>query len=1305
MRNLSTEFKEQQNIGNHNYLKFVDITLKNGTVLHLDNSHLWNNGFSFEDAVSSDNNFDIGSAITNKFTVVINNIEENFSDYSFAGAKAIVYVGLKLSNGIEKIRICTGEVSEEPRQRSSIITLSFLDNMSKFDKDYSNVKTIFPATRNQIVRDICSSCGVSLQTVSFDHDDYIVQTRPDNEALTCRQMLAWVAQIGCQWAKCDEYGRLCIGWFKNIPLGDITVNPDGVMEVYEKDYSGNKTPISLLVNSRSNVYPRKGDFAVEDGILQYKALEKLNRPIDIKRMTNMSVDLEDITITGVRVTEYKPNTSEDDPAKTYMYGKDGYVLEISGNKLITENTGEAIAKIIGDKCVGIGFRPFSADCITDISIESGDSVVVTDRKGNMFLSYITNVKLHPGNFERISCGAKSSERNNVKQYSLVTQIQAESNKNIQKEKTEREKALEELAVRLENSPGVFTTVETDTGGGKIYYLHNKPKLEESDMVWKMTAEAWAVSTDGGKTWNAGMTVDGDVIARILTALGVNADWINTGALVIRDESGEILFNADVDTGRVDIVADTFSLKGRTIEEIAQDKVNNFVSGVFNSTISDLQKQIDGQIETYYYDYEPTLENEPASKWVDENEKQKHQGDLFYWKSKGFAYRFMKENGLWKWQMVKDTDVTKALADAAEAKDTADSKRRVFVTTPQPPYDIGDLWVQGENGDIMRCSQSKTSGLFSSSDWIKASKYTDNSALLEFINGEFKSQIDNLKKQTDGKAETWFQSTDPSLNWTTAEIKSTHIGDMWYNTSNQRYYRWNGTAWSELEMKVPDNVFDSIDGKAQIFVTTPQPPYDVGDLWVTSVSSETAGLKFCVSGRDSGTFDGKDWVDFKYTDQNDIDTSIHNYDTSLGQTDIFNKLTNNGQTQGIYLNNGKLYINADYILSGMLAGKFINAKGIKVTDRNSNTTFYIDDSGNVTIRANSFTLQGSTIQNIANGAANNALNSAKEYTDNQLSDFKPNVNLSQKDIFNILTNNGQTQGIYLKDGKLYINASYIDTGYLAGWQVLDTQLESKTNNGSVVLDSLNGKILVESDTSAFSPVKGSRAGTTIHGIFLKTVNIDCFDIDALTIEAHDVSNFRAAVLFHSNVVVKNGITDLWRIEPSKDNGTITDGTILRRTRDTYLAATYSQTTSGGYNVRVLSSGVLYRQGSSSKRYKKHISDVLYSDVQNLYKLPVVWFQYKDGILVDQDERKGKSIPGFYAEDVEEFFPIAANHNINEDGSMTVEDWNEKIMIPPMLKLIQEQANEIEQIKNDFENFKNSISEEIRQLKETINSLKQ
>ena len=751
MRNLSDEFIEQQNIGNHNYQKFVDITLKDGNVLHLTNKHLWSNGFSFEDSVSSQDNFDIGSAIVNKFKIVLNNIYDEFSDYVFAGATAVVYVGLQLSSGIEKIRICTGILSEEPKQRSSVITLQFLDNMSKFDKDYSGVKTVFPATRNQIVRDICSYCGVTLQTVTFDDDDYIIQKRPIDEALTCRQMLAWVAQIGCQWAKCDEYGKLCLSWYKDILFGEMEVDSNGSLRVYEQVFGSVRTEVNIDKNQYDSAYTEKGIFDVEDGSLVYLAGEKSNRPINIRKMTDFSVDLEDVVITGVKVTEYKENSTQENPAKTYLYGNEGYVLNISGNKLISEGTGQTISGMIGEKCVGMRFRPFQASCLTDISIEAGDPIIITDRKGNVFNSFITNVSLRPGDFQSLSCGAKSAERNSAKQYSIITQVEVEARQNVEREKTEREKALQNLSDRISQSSGSFTTVQEDETGGKIFYLHNKPNLKDSNFVWKMTAEAWAVSTDGGKTWNGGMTVDGDTIVRILTATGVNADWINTGAITVRDSNQNIIFSVDMDTKRVIISGDSVQIGGKPIQDAINtgiseskkysDKKLSDYANTVTKDIENLQSQVDGQVEDWYFDYEPSMQNRPASEWTTTIERQKHVGDRFFWKSRGYAYRFMENNGVWGWVLLKDTDITKAMQTAQNAKDTADGKRRTFITQPVPPYDIGDMWANGT--DILTCSVSRASGTsYVSTDWEKLNKYTDDTVANQALE-EAKNAMDGF----------------------------------------------------------------------------------------------------------------------------------------------------------------------------------------------------------------------------------------------------------------------------------------------------------------------------------------------------------------------------------------------------------------------------------------------------------------------------------------------------------------------------------------------------------------------------------
>lgn len=1019
MRNLSTEFKEQQNSGNRNYLKYADFTFTDGSTLSITDKDLWSNGFKFEDAVSQNGSFDIGAAIINKLTLQINNFSGKYTDYIWDGARVVCHIGLELSTGIEKIRICTMTVTDAPYQSTAIISLTCEDSMRLFDRDYSESKLTYPATRLQIIQDACEVCGVTLQSTRFDNDDFVIQNRPDDSSITFRQVIAWVAQMGCQWAKCDEYGRLCFGWYER----EVPDNFYDLVETPWKDVEGN----DILDTTGEQIIT-----IMQTGITA----------IQTNGFTPWLYDLE---ITGIKVTEYVENSSQNE-AKTYQSGKSGYVIEISDNKLIQEGTGEAICKIISDRCVGMKFRPFSTGALTNIAWEAGDTIAISDRNGKQYNSYLTSVTLNPGAFEQLECSAKSASRNKQKQYSLNQQIQAENNKNLRDERTAREKALEELSQRLAESSGTYTTVETQPDGSNIYYLHNKPQLSDSDIIWKMTAEAWAVSTDGGQHWNGGMTVDGDVIARILTATGVNADWINTGTIKAIDKDGNTTFLVDVTTGRVIINADSVQIKGKDVNAIAKEKaeaeVNNFISNTYTTDINNLQSQIDGQIETFFYDYEPTLQNIPASGWTTNEERKKHEGDLFYWKSKGYAYRFMQDGATWKWQLVQDTDITLALAAAEKAQDTADHKRRVFVVQPEPPYDIGDLWAQGSNGDLMRCKVARASGSYDSSDWEKASKYTDDSSLDLFINGVFKDSLNSLKTQIDGKIETWYQPNDPSVKWTKTEEypwcdidgnkildesgneivlvweseKVEHEGDLWHNTTDNTQWIYKSGIWQP--QSIPNELLDKIDGKSSVYMVQPKPPYYEGDLWVTTNSEGKASLKTSTVNRVDGNFDASDWIDFKYADKDDIKNAIDNYDTSLGQDEVFNKLTKGGAEQGIYIEDGKVYINAKYILAGLLAGERINGRGLKVIDDDKNVTLEIDSKGNVILAPKTFSLQGKTVNEIANS-------SAKSAVDGQ----------TQADIFNKLTNGGKAQGIYLdENGNVYVNGEYVQA---KGIRVVDS----------------------------------------------------------------------------------------------------------------------------------------------------------------------------------------------------------------------------------------------------------------------------
>ena len=869
MINVSNSFKEELNNDNRNYICYVDIVLTNpgdvvesylqdssgeyildssgenintffdGVVISLTNENLWSSALSIEESVSNQNSFDIGSVIINKATIVINNIYEDYTSYDFTGAKVTIRIGLQLSNGTIEVVNKGIFYVDSATYNGSLITLECLDSMSKFDKDYSESELIYPATLRQIVQDACSVCGVLYSASIFENDTFIVNERPSDESLTFRQMLNYVGQIACQQFSIDHNDRLIARWYDRDMMDDLYSSPS----------------------------------SVDDS--EYHQISSIN---------SQNINQDDVIITGVKVTEFSEDT--ENPGGSYLSGTTGYVIEIKDNKLIPIGKGSGVSTYLGQKLVGMRFRPMELTFQNDPTIEPTDIAEVIDFKGNHFYTFITSTNFTVGNTQTLSCGAESPTRNSASRYSAATQAYTNSKKLVEKEKTERELAVEALNNALSNASGMYTTEERQSDGSVITYLHDKPTLEESQNVIMITAEAIGISNDGGETYPYGLFLTGDLIARLLYVVGINADYINSGAITVADNDGEITFFADTETGRVDIKAYSLTITGKTVEEIANEEsetvLNDFVGSVYTPTITNLQNQIDGQIETWFYNYIPTAENYPASEWTTDTEKDKHLGDLFYVVDNteygGQAYRWAKIGADYLWDYVEDTAVVKALADAATAKDTADQKRRVFVTTPYPPYDVGDLWVGDDTSEMMRCQVSRQSGNFVSTDWIKAVKYTDDTELYNFIQNDYADTIQEIYNSVDQKSETWYQPEDPSLNWTDTESvsladvsgdsiidvsgeeilaifeseKFKHEGDLWKDSDTNIEYIYKGGTW--VEMPIPDAVFDEIDGKAQIFVVQPTPPYNIGDTWFTGTT-----ILVCNTARNSGVFVSSDWT--------------------------------------------------------------------------------------------------------------------------------------------------------------------------------------------------------------------------------------------------------------------------------------------------------------------------------------------------------------------------------------------------------------------------------------------------------------
>ena len=444
-------------------------------------------------------------------------------------------------------------------------------------------------------------------------------------------------------------------------------------------------------------------------------------------------------------------------------------------------------------------------------------------------------------------------------------------------------AISEEGVVAWNIAGRLLTLDTSSA----YYIYARCSKANNTGTWFITKTQYKVEDVAGYymfligTVSSPQTIPGtlEAVRSVSLTYGfstVNGRHIKTGR--IESTAGNCYF--DLDNNQIGGVLQFVKSDG-TVGNVADintkaDDAKDYIDNTLPDILDGIQAQLDGQIEQFFETYDPTLNNAPANTWNTTALKENHLGDLFYNTGTGAVFRFVKENGVYKWQQLSDAEVAQALAIANDALDLAKTKRRIFTTTPYTPYEIGDLWVQGTTGDIMRCKTARATGNYSASDWEKASKYTDDTALSNFISGQFAQTIANLGEQIDGKIETFFQATDPSISWASLADAMAHEGDLWYNTSTKRLYRWVNTSadnysWQEITNKDAIDALaaaaaaqDTADGKRRVFVATPYPPYDVGDLWLTG--GKTNGQLFrCITARATGSYRASDWAEAVYYD--------------------------------------------------------------------------------------------------------------------------------------------------------------------------------------------------------------------------------------------------------------------------------------------------------------------------------------------------------------------------------------------------------------------------------------------------------
>lgn len=523
MLNVSAKWQRAVMLDNDiNVNCFANIVTASGEKIPISDSELWANGFEVNDSTSSNSTFTIGALIAGKLKIKLNNIYEDYSKYDFDKASVTAYVSKSFSDGTtEKLKIGEYRVSETSYD-GSLITLTCLDNINNFNREYdSNLS--YPTTAYEVARDACIKCDVPFTMARFDNSDYVINEIPsDNQKLTYGQVIAYILQLSGLWGKCGHDGELLIGWYDMSQFGSQNYN-GGTFSTKTTPYSDGDT-----LNGGNFTDYSSGD-SVDGG-----TFTEARNYHNIYTQKDLNIATDDVVITGVKVTV----TSKEDKTKDVnaLAGKEGYVVSISDNPFISADKAQTVANYIFKKIGGMRFRPLDATLLSNPLIESGDVALVTDRKQNTYSCFISNRTFTVGSGTKISCDAENASRNSADKFSSETKAVVQARKVAQAQLSVYDKQMQLLTQLMSQSLGLFKTEQVQEDGSIIYIMHNKADLKSSNIQWKMTANGMAVSSDYGKTWNAGVDKDGNAIFNIMSAIGINFDWAHGGTLTLGGEN-------------------------------------------------------------------------------------------------------------------------------------------------------------------------------------------------------------------------------------------------------------------------------------------------------------------------------------------------------------------------------------------------------------------------------------------------------------------------------------------------------------------------------------------------------------------------------------------------------------------------------------------------------------------------------------------------------------------------------------------------------------------------------------------------
>lgn len=1299
MINVSDAFKQKLQDGERVWQE-VEITFPDGTVKTVKNEIMGEN-CTFSDCAES-SSFPIGCVVCKSMTLELDNTSDQWKNYNFYMAKVHAYLKMQtsvassattdelLDENYEPILdqsggaiLGTKAATEDrvetidkgiytittPEQYGEILSFTALDDMYKTNATYIS-HLVLPQSIETLVRDACETLGIPSE-VSMAHGNLIVSEIPEN--MTFRQLFGWAAMLETANARLDSRGYLrFIRWdFSNVQEDyNAVVDADGNVT-----FKGGAS-----IDSESFISPT-GNWTIDsDGFLTLieSAADTSEKLKDF--FTSPTVSSDDIVITGIKLKNRENEA---------MYGSTGYVLELE-NDLVADSDLDTVAAQIGDSIIGAKFRNMSGELVYNPLIEFGDMAYTYDRKWNRYITPLTDVSCSVNGKTTVKTQADDPIRGQSKFQSESTKAIVEARRLVKKEQSAREKAVKKLEETLKNSSGLYETSVAQEDGSTITYLHDKPTLAESKNVIKFTAEAIGVSNDGGKTYPYGFFLTGDLIAKILYAHGINADYIDTGALTVRDSDGNIIFQVDMDTKKVIISGDNVVIGGSSLPD-KLTKMDNNIASAKNMTF-----QLSNDMQTITSDADGNI---PVFPTVATTAKVMYGlSDI----TNDCSYTITKSDSVTgSWDVDTHTyTVTGLSADNGWVDIKATylinlSVTKRFTLAKQKQGLEGDKGLPGKSPTIRYASMPDGSDMSDNPKYVKLldsagnvisdstgdTIYTSGEAIyVGFLKAD--AEVDSTNpsdyewsryKGTDGLTQythlAYANSADGKTDFSVDNSNREYIG-MYVDFTEADSTNPDDYAWSLI--KGADGA-DGTPGKAGADGKTPY-------FHVAYANSEDGNTGFSVDDSANKLYIGQ-YTDYEVKDSTDPTkyswTKIKGNDGPPGRTYYLRANTEillMGQDKKV--SPEKLTVNV-YYRDGQ--GEETAYAGWWKAERSS-------DSGKTwtTITLNQTKATGacsitSSLQIIGSRGMIRVTcyldQSKTSIADMQTYSVALDVaSLTQTEIVEILSNNGKWKGLYYKNGQLYISFSAALGGEL-------TLGGTNNGNGKLVIRDSAGNQVGYIDNTGVNFTKGTFSGSlnSADGTFTGELSANTGNIAGWVLDnvAEQLMSPNGSIILdaQNEEISINGVT-----LSAYGNGLVVDGGLniicgtdyITDGTDLFQIFNLHTLTSGNY-LRIFDNAV-YINSSSSERYKILGDEMPKKFLDNLYNITPRLARYKDGYLGKDDERLGIEFPMFIAEDVEKYFPLAIDH---VDGK--AENWNERIMIPAMFAMIKSQKEQLDRQK--------------------------